>query len=162
FRVYVVLLFLGYLNMLWAVGFDPAQLVNQMLGPRFSQPWARGKFGGWTELAGEFSELLRYLIPAVAGAVLASPSRFTILQRSVVVLGLLFTFFAGFSSGTRNVFCTYIIIFFTSYILLRPNITWKRVIVLSFVCLALLFAAAYYMLQFRQVGLEAYLNAGGE
>src|SRR5262249_51822404 len=31
FRIYVALLFVGYLNMLWAVGFDPIELVNQML-----------------------------------------------------------------------------------------------------------------------------------
>ncbi len=68
FRLYLVLLFVGYLNMLWAVGFDPVELVNQMLRPRFSQPWSRGRLGGWYELLGEFSKLLLYLVPAIAGA----------------------------------------------------------------------------------------------
>jgi oligosaccharide repeat unit polymerase len=162
FRVYVGLLFLGYLNMLIAVGFDPVELVNQMLGPRFSQPWSRGKFGGWSELLGEFSALLLYLVPAIGAAVLAGPSRFTILQKVVVVLGLVFTFFYAFSCGTRNVFCIYLIIFVTSYLLLKRIFTWKRAIVLLCVAAGLLTFAAYYMLQFRKVGLEGYFETKGE
>jgi hypothetical protein len=160
FRIYVVLLCLGYLYMLAAVGFDPVKLVNQMLAPRFSQPWARGQFGGWRELVGEFSGSLRYLIPAVAGSALATPSRFTLSQKAIIVLGLAFTLFFGFSSGTRNVFCTYLITFIMSYVLLKRDITWKRVIILSSVAVGLLYLAAYYMLQFRNTGLEDYVSGG--
>jgi oligosaccharide repeat unit polymerase len=156
FRVYVVILCLGYLYMLWAVGFDPVELVNQMLRPRFSQPWQRGQLGGWQELLYEFCELLLYLVPAVAGSILANPSRFAILQKAVVVSGLGLTLFYGFSSGTRNVFCIYLVLFVTSYILNKGNMTWKRVIVLSSVTAALLYLAAYHMLAFRTVGLGEY------
>jgi hypothetical protein len=160
FRVYVLLLVFGYLHMLWAVSFDPIELVNQMLRPRFSQPWSRGKLGGWYELLGEFGKLLLYLVPAVAGAVLAKPIRFTLMQKSIVIIGFVFTLFHGFSSGTRNVFCIYLIIFLATYVLLRPNISWKRVIFLGCVAVALLYAAAFYMLQFRKVGLEGYVEHG--
>lgn len=160
FRVFIVLLFVGFLHMLWTVGFDPVELMNQMLRPRFSQPWSRGRLGGWYELLGEFSKLLLYLVPAIAGAVLAKPSRFTYLQKAVVVLGFLFTLFHGFSGGTRNVFCIYLIIFLASYVLLKPNISWKRVIVLACVAAGLLYFASYHMLQFRTVGLERYIEHG--
>src|SRR5207302_7514877 len=65
--LYLVILCLGYLHMLIAVGFDPVELVNQMLGPRFSQPWSRTQLGGWADLLGQLGELLLYLIPAIAG-----------------------------------------------------------------------------------------------
>jgi hypothetical protein len=160
FRVYVLLLFVGYLNMLWAVGFDPVELVHQMLRPRFSQPWSRGRLGGLFELLGEFSGLLLYLVPAVAGSALAKPSRFTHLQKAVIVLGLLFTLFYAFASGTRNVFCIHLGIFSATYVLLTPNISWKRVIVLACVAAGLLYFATYHMLQFRKVGLEGYIERG--
>jgi hypothetical protein len=162
FSTYVLFLFLGYLPMLIAVGFDPVELVQQMLGPRFSQPWVRGRFGGLSDAAGTLGELLLYVVPAIGGAILASSSTFTILQRAVVILGLALTFFYGFSSGTRNVFCIYLLIFVASYVLLKHDITWRRIIVLLCVAVALLYAGAYYMLQFRDIGLKSYVEAGGQ
>jgi len=160
FRLYVMLLFGGYFYMLWTVSFDPVELINQMLRPRFSQPWARGRLGGWSELVGEFGGLLLYLVPAIAGSILANPHRSTYLQKTVVVLGLLFTLFNGFSSGTRNVFCVYLAIFVATYILLKPDMSWRRVIVLSCMAAGILYLSAYYMLQFRKVGLEGYIERG--
>ena len=161
-RLYIALLFVGYLNMLWAVSFDPIELVNQMLRPRFSQPWSRGRFGGWEEALGELSKLLLYLVPAVAGSVLAKSARFNHLQKAIVVLGFLLTLFHGFSGGTRNVFCIYLIIFLGTYLLLKPNVSWKRVIVLLSAAAGLLYFASYYMLQFRMVGLDSYIERRGE
>jgi hypothetical protein len=45
--------------------------------------------------------------------------------------------------------------------LLKENITWKRVVVVSCVSAGALFLAAYFMLQFRQVGLGSYVGTGG-
>ena len=53
--------------MLIAVNFNPVELVNQMLAPRFTQPWQRGRLGGWGELLYEFCRLILYLVPAIAG-----------------------------------------------------------------------------------------------
>jgi hypothetical protein len=161
FRIYVVLLFFGYLDMFWAVSFNPVELVHQMLRPRFSQPWSRTTSGGLGDLFGTVSGLLLYLVPAIAGSILANSSRFTFSQKAIIVVGLGFTLFCGFSGGTRNVFCTYLIILFASYILLKRDITWKRVIVLAGVAVVLLYSAAYYMLQFRQEGLENYVESVG-
>jgi oligosaccharide repeat unit polymerase len=158
FRVYIALFFLGFLNLLVAVNFDPVELVSQMLRPRFTQPWTRGAWGSWSDLLGEFSGLILYLVPALAGAILAVPTRYTLLQKTFVSFGLLFTLFYGFSSGTRNVFCIYLITFIGAYILRRPRITWGRTALLSCLAAGLLFFAAYHMLQFRKVGLEGYLS----
>ena len=80
----------------------------------------------------------------------------------IVILGLLLTLFYGFSSGTRNVFCVYIIIFAVTYLLLKRDITWTRVIFLSCVVAGTAYFASYYMLQFRKVGLDSYIEVSGE
>ena len=139
--------------MLIAVNFNPVELVNQMIAPRFTQSWGRGRLGGWSELLYEFCRLILYLVPAFAGSILANSSKFKPFQILVVVAALLFTLFYAFSSGTRNVFCIYLLLFLASYILASKNITWKRVTILSLVAMTLLYAGAYYMLQFRKVGL---------
>jgi hypothetical protein len=160
FRVYVLVFLVGYLNMLWAVGFNPIELVNQMIAPRFSQSWARGKYGGWPELLGEICRLMLYLVPALTGAILAKPYRFTGVQKTAALFGLAFTLFYAFASGTRNIFCIYLIIFFVTYILLRPSISWKRVTVLACIGGGLVAFASYMMLQFRRVGLDRFIESG--
>ena len=55
--------FIGYFHMLLAVGFNPIILIEEMLGPRFSQSWSRGRYGGLSDLLNELG-LLIYLIPA--------------------------------------------------------------------------------------------------
>jgi hypothetical protein len=161
FLLYLALLCLGYLNMLMAVGFDPVELVNQMVRPRFTQPWQRGQLGGWFEVVGELCGLLLYLVPAIAGSVLAKRSQYTVLQITIVGLGLVFTLFYGFSSGTRNVFVIYLVLFLGSYVLFKPRIGWRYVTCLACLTAAVLYLAAYYMLQFREVGLAYYLESGG-
>ena len=160
--LYLAILCLGYLPMLISVGFDPVELVNQMLGPRFSQPWSRGQLGGWGDLLGEVGNLLLYLIPAIAGSVVAHRSKYTALQIAFVLLGLAFTFFYAFSAGTRNVFAIYLIIFSASYVLFKREIRWRNVALLSCLIAGSLYVASYYMLQFRQFGLAAYIESGGK
>jgi oligosaccharide repeat unit polymerase len=147
--------------MLIAVSFDPVELVNQMLRPRFSQPWQRGQLGGWFELVGELGGLLLYLIPAMAGSVVANRAQYTASQITIVGLGLVFTLFYGFCSGTRSVFVVYLVVFLGSYVVFKPNISWRYVACLACLTAAVLYLAAYYMLQFRQVGLAYYLESGG-
>jgi oligosaccharide repeat unit polymerase len=162
FLLYLVLFGIGYLNMLVAVGFDPAELVDQMLRPRFTQPWQRGQVGGWAELVGELGGLLLQLVPAIAGSVLADRSRYSRLQIAVVVLGLAFTLFYGFSGGTRNVFAVYVILFVGSYVIFKSGIGWRYAVFLGCVTAGVLYLSAYYMLQFRRVGLAAYMQGWGD
>jgi hypothetical protein len=161
FLLYVALLCVGYLNMLMAVSFNPVELVTQMLRPRFSQPWQRGLLGGWAELVGEFGGLLLYLVPAIAGSVLANRSRYTVPQVVVIGLGLALTLFYGFSSGTRSLFAIFVILFVGSYVIFKPQIGWRYSVLLFCLTGAILYLSAYYMLQFRQLGLANYMERGG-
>jgi oligosaccharide repeat unit polymerase len=161
FLLFLALLCLGYINMLMAVGFDPVELVHQMLRPRFSQPWQRGQLGGWFELVGELGGLLIYLIPTIAGSVLANRRQYTVSQTTIVGLGLAFTLFYGFSGGTRGVFIIYVVMFVGSYIIFKPGIGWRYGALLACVTAIIVFLASYYMLQFRQVGLAGYIESGG-
>src|SRR5262249_10909443 len=92
--------------------------------------------------------------------VLAARSQYTASQIAFVVLGLAFTLFYGFAGGTRNVFAIYLIIFFGSYVMLKRGIRWRNIALLSCLTAASLYFSAYYMLQFRQVGLEQYIERG--
>ena len=148
--------------MLMAVSFDPVELVNQMLRPRFHNHGHEGCSEGgpslWANSAGSFFiSFLRW-----QGRSSRPPPALRVSQKAVVVFGFLFTLFYAFASGTRNVFCVYLVTFVVAYILLRPNITWKRMFVLCCLAAGLLFFAAYYMLQFRDVGLESYVERDGE
>jgi hypothetical protein len=106
----------------------------------------------------EFGGLLLYLVPAIAGSIIAHRSRYTSSQIAIVTVGLAFTLFFAFSSGTRNVFATYLIEFVGSYALLRGGISWRYVVFLACLTAGILYLSAYYMLQFRQVGLSAYIE----
>jgi len=73
-------------------------------------------------------------------------------------MGLLFTLFYGFSGGTRNVFAIYLVLFVAAYMILRKNITWTQAAMLLCVAAGLLYFSAYYMLQFRTIGLGGLLS----
>jgi len=160
FRLYLLVFFLGYLYMLFMVGFNPVELVSQMLLPRFHQVWTRGQFGGISDIFGEFCGLLLYLVPALGGAILADRERFTFVQLACVTFGLVFTLFYGFSSGTRNVFAIYVVIFAAAYLILRRNVAWKGTAIGATAVAVILYFGAYYMLQLRGVGLARYLEGG--
>src|SRR4051794_18125523 len=46
FLLFIAAAFLGYLHMFLAVNFDPFEVIRQMLQPRFTQAWSRGRLGG--------------------------------------------------------------------------------------------------------------------
>jgi energy-coupling factor transporter transmembrane protein EcfT len=159
FVLFVTTFCVSYLYMLSTVDFDPAKLVHEMMGPRFSQPWSRGALAeGLKDILSVAGELVRYLVPLLAGCILADRHRHSLPQLVVVAAGLAFTLFCAFAAGTRNVFAIYIILFLGAYVIFSPKIGWKRIAVLSAVASAVLGLSAYYMLQFRTVGLEAFIN----
>src|SRR5262249_16784924 len=49
-------------------------------------------------------------------------------------------------------------LFVGAYIIFRPSMDWKRITLLLGLTTGLLYLASYYMLQFRTVGLEAYVT----
>lgn len=158
FVLFVITFCAGYLYMLVTVDFDPAELIHEMLAPRFSQAWSRGVMGGWQDLLGTLGDLLLYVLPPLAGCILADRHRYSLPQLVVVAAGLAFTLFHGFAGGTRNVFVVYLVLFVGTYIIFSPKMGWKRMTILLGVAGGVLGLSSYYMLQFRDVGLEAYIT----
>jgi hypothetical protein len=150
---------LGYLNMLLAVKFDPVALVNGMLGPRFSEPWARGGIGGVGSLLSEWA-LMLYVIPPLAGVLWNRRQQLSSLQQLSVLVIFLLTMFQGFSGGTRNVFSAYLATCLMGYLLTLPkNTLWNTVIPIGVTFLVVGYGS-YHMLEFRTMGLRNYILDG--
>jgi hypothetical protein len=148
---------IGYLHMFLAVNFDVVQVVHWFMEPRFSQPWQRGKLGDWKALIVELG-LFIYLIPPLAGIMIARRHRYGAVTLVLACIGLLFTLFYGFTSGTRNIFASYLVTFLIAYSFALPFARQKELIILSVSCAFVMVFATYYMLQFRNVGFRNYVN----
>jgi oligosaccharide repeat unit polymerase len=145
--------FLGYLYMLLAVNFDLVEMIHQMMRPRFSQPWTRGRYGSLSTLLNELA-LLTYLLPPLVAAVLAQAERYALWQKLFAVTILLFVFFDGFASGTRNVFLTHLVTFGTTYTILLPKLTIRKAAMVAVPTLIMAAVGIQYMLDVRTVGFQ--------
>ena len=151
----------GYLHMFIAVDFDVLEMLRQFAGPRFSQPWQRGRLGDWKALLVELS-LFIYLIPPITGIIIARRRRYGKISLVLTTLGLLFTLYYGFSSGTRNLFASYLVTFLIAYSFALPFARKRELIILCTGTSLLMLFATYFMLQFRNVGLANYLTGNYE
>ena len=70
----------GYLHILIAVNFDPVEMLRQMMLPRFSQSWARGKYGDVYSLLYELGMVIQ-VIPPLAGIIYARGSEYRGIQK---------------------------------------------------------------------------------
>lgn len=152
-------IFIGSLHMLIAVDFNPLMVFHYMIGPRFTQPWGRDRFGDWKALLVELS-LFFYLIPPIAGIIIARRKKFTRLHVYSAVTGLVMVLFYAFCGGTRNVFLSYLVTFLIGYAFALPPSRKKELVFLSGFCAALMLAATVLMLQFRDIGLKNYVQGG--
>lgn len=157
FGLFLFAFVVGYLHIFIAVNFDPIEMITQMARPRFSQSWGRGKFGDISALLYELS-LLIYLLPPIAGFIFARARQFSAMQKLVVILILALTFFYAFASGTRNVLATYVIAMFGSYVLSRPDLKLKSLLIAGTTMTALLLFASSLMLEFRAAGVSAIMK----
>lgn len=148
---------LGYLHMFLAVGWNPLEVFQYWLEPRFSQPWGRGRLGDWRALIYELSMLI-YLIPPLAGVILARCREFRWSALLWVAFGLAVTLFYGFSTGTRNIFACYLVTFLIGFLFARPKTPLRTVLILCALSAGLLLVSTRIMLEFRGVGLRNYLN----
>jgi len=148
---------IGYFHMIIAVDFNVAEMIRWFMEPRFSQPWQRGRLGDWKALLVELG-LFIYLIPPLAGIMIARRNRYSAFTIIVVCGGLLFTFFYGFTNGTRNVFASYLVTFLIAYSFALPFARQKELIGLCIACAMVMVFSTYYMLQFRDVGFRNYIN----
>jgi hypothetical protein len=155
--VFLTCLFLGHLQMLIAVDFNIAAMIDAMMGPRFSQPWGRGRLGDWKALLFELSMLL-FLIPPIAGVVFARRHLFSKGQILLIAAGLAFELFYGFSSGTRNLFISFIVAFLIGYAFALPRGRQAELLMILTASVAVSLIATVWMLNFRQIGLRAWLQ----
>lgn len=147
----------GYLHMLLAVDFDVVKMVSAFTDARFTQPWSRGRLGDWKALVVELGMFI-YLIPPLAGIILARRERYNIINLLLVTGGLLFTLFYGFTSGTRNVFASYLVTLLIGYAFALPRTRQKEILALGVVCAAMMVVATPVMLAFRSVGIKNWLK----
>ncbi|WP_128923987.1 O-antigen polymerase [Bradyrhizobium guangxiense] len=151
FGLFIFAFVVGYLHIFLAVNFDPIEMIEQMSRPRFSQSWGRGKFGNAYSLLYELN-LLIYLLPPIAGLMLARAERFSIVQKVIVFAVLALTFYYAFASGTRNVLGTYVISMFGAYALTKPDLKLSQVLKVGVPVAGLLLFASTLMLEFRSAG----------
>jgi hypothetical protein len=149
---------MGYFHMLVAVDFDPALMIWHFMGPRFSAPWERGRFGDAQALVYELGAMI-YLVPPLAGIILGRRHLYPRPAVLLVILALLLTFFFGFTSGTRSVMGAYLITFFVAYFY-AASCSRKQIVQLGAVAAFVLVATTVYGVQFRNIGLREYLRTG--
>lgn len=151
---------MGYFYMLATVDFDPLLMIWHFMGPRFSEPWARGQFGDAKTLLYELSATI-YLVPPLAGIILGRRRLYPRLGVLLVLLALLLTLFFGFTTGTRSVIGAYLITFLVAYYY-AASCTRRQIIQLGALAAFILVASTIYGLQFRTMGLREYLRRGDQ
>jgi len=151
----------GYLHMFIAVDFDVLEMLRQFAEPRFTQPWQRGRLGDWKALLVELG-LFIYLIPPLTGIIIARRQRYGKISLFLTTMGLLLTLYYGFSSGTRNLFASYLVTFLIAYSFALPFARHKELVILCTGSGLLMLFATYFMLQFRNVGLTNYITGNYE
>lgn len=147
----------GYFHMLLAVNFDVAKMLKAFMDARFTQPWARGRLGDWKALMVELGMFI-YLIPPLAGIILARRHRYNFVNLALVLAGLLFTLFYGFTGGTRNVFASYLVTLLIGYAFALPRERQREIVVIAGVCGSMMVVATPLMLAFRTVGITNWLK----
>jgi hypothetical protein len=155
--LFISAFFFGILYMLLAVNFNVSEMISQMMRPRFTQPWARGRFGDWKALLNQIGDTMM-LVPPLAGLLLARRERLGFISKLIILSGLLFSIFEAVASSTRNLLVTVLVSFLIGY---GMNITRKRLI--EFLALCVIFAIGFYycciiMLDTRSIGLSAYID----
>lgn len=161
FLIFVGCLFFGYVYMAAAVDFNLGDMVHYFMTPRFTQPWGRGKFGDWRALLYETGMVL-YLVPPLAGIILAGRKNFTKIQVVGTTAGFLFTLFYGYTSGTRNIFATYLVTFLVAYAFAAGRRRRHEIIALVILSGALMVHATSAMLEFRNTGFLEYVRGAHE
>jgi hypothetical protein len=152
---------IGFSYMFMAVDFSLSRVFEGFTGPRFSQPWGRGKFGDWRALLYELNMLV-YLVPPLAGVIYARRNRYGKFAIFSVTIGLLFTLFYSFSSGTRNLFAAHLVTLTIGYAFSLPQEKRRQLIPVCVTVAAIFLVASPMMLKFRNIGLANWVLTGEE
>jgi oligosaccharide repeat unit polymerase len=159
FSIFWACLIIGYLNMVVSVNFNVVEMVEYFVMPRFTQPWQRGRLGDWKAMLYELDMLL-YLVPPLGGILIAQRKRYPGFQVFLAGLGVVFTLFYAFSSGTRNIFASYLVTFLIGYCFAASKRQTKEVVTLTIICGLSMIVATKVMLDFRDVGILEYIRGG--
>jgi hypothetical protein len=147
----------GFFYMLMAVDFNVFAMVDQMTWARFTQSWQRGRFGDWKALLNEVGMIL-YLVPPLAGIILAAREKFKRASLIAVLCALLFTLFQGYAGGTRNVLGAYLVTFLVGYALVLTKRRRLEFSILCALCAIIFVYGSKEMLKFREIGLKEYMS----
>lgn len=151
--------FIGHLYMFVGVNFDPFKFVHHLFGPRFGVPWGRGRYGDFRALLVEVG-LISYIIPPILGMALARRKEFAPPMLFSLVLIYLITLFFAFCSGTRNIVAIHLATFSISHIFSLHKLRWWYLGLFSLAVMGVFLFLAYHMLEFRNMGLRAYMKKG--
>ena len=156
-RLYYLCFVLGFLYVLITVSFDPVAMIYEAMRPRFSQPWARGRFGNWFVFLSEL-QLFTYAVPPLAGILLNYRRNLSSYHVIIITILLTISLFMGFVGGTRNVFFSYLIGFIGGYMLMKEKLSLRKLVLPGIMTLTLAYLAASYMIQFRSIGLTRFIE----
>jgi hypothetical protein len=148
---------LSHLPMWVAVGFDIRALWEELLGPRFGRSWGRGRYGDMGTLFHEL-QLFGYIVPPVAGWILASRRRYRAATLWLMGICLTFHLTVAFCSGTRNVLAIHFATLWAGYVLSVPRVRPVAMALGSTVLVAIFLTLSVVMLQFREHGLREWLT----
>jgi hypothetical protein len=157
--VFGISLLFGTLYMLLAVNFNVFAMIDQMMGPRFTQSWGRGKYGDWKALLNQVGEVIQ-LVPPLGGLILARRERYGFLTVALVTLGVVFCIFQAFAGSTRNLLATYLITFLIAYGVNTARNRYPEFLVLCGLAAIGFFLASPIMLTTRTIGLKEYFING--
>jgi hypothetical protein len=152
-----IAIFGGYFYQLVSVDFNVIDWLNNMMAPRFTQMWSRGRLGDWKALLGEFGMIIN-LAPPIGGIILARRRYYSRNAVIVVAFFVAFTFFYGFTSGTRNVLVTYVATFTVAYAFTLEAGRKQELIFVSALAAAAILSATVFMLRFRNIGFANYVR----
>lgn len=151
--IYWGALFFGFFYMMLSVDFNVVTFVDYLMKPRFEQPWGRPRLGDWKALLHEL-ELLLYLVPPVAGLMLARREKYPPVMVLLVLLGFLWTLFYGFLSGTRSLLGTFLVTFMIAYTFAAGAHRRKESILICVACASMMVFSTKAMLQMRTIGFK--------
>ena len=157
FQIIIIGGFLGFLYMLLSVNFDIFEMIDAMMGARFTQPWGRGSLGGWNSLLTELS-LMMYIVPPLCGVILNRRHKFSFFQLLLIFSIFSLVLFHSFAGGTRNVFISHISTFLMGYLITLPRNTIYNTIIPIILVVLIAGYGSHHMLAFRTIGLRNYVE----
>jgi hypothetical protein len=152
--------FLGYLYVLLVTKFNIVDIIQQSLGPRFTQAWQRGAIGDWRSFLTEL-DLLLYLVAALGGYIFANLDRFKPVAMFSAAAVLLFMLFFDIAAGARNVVIIKVGLFLVTLLISRRRGLNLSLIAVCFLSIAFIWEVSGFMLMVRNQGLGNYVAENG-